>query len=190
MFAPPEQSGIVPLAHLAPDLCFYIASVSKSLAPGLRTGFLVAPTQTYFERILHVLRSTVYANAGFGPLVMASWVEDGSGFAIAAAMLAEVTARWELAAGILSVAGEAGFPLSPHLWLPLDELETERTAGRAQRAGVIVTPPELPLLDPKLISGLRICIGAAANRIDIALGLERLRGAVGRTAKIPSNALI
>jgi hypothetical protein len=121
---------------------------------------------------------------------MTRWVEDGAAFVIADAMVAEITARWQLATGILDAAGVQHFPLSPHLWLPFDELETERTAGRAQRAGVKVTPPELPLLDSKLISGLRICLGTPATRAELVLGLERLRGAVARTAEIPSGALI
>jgi DNA-binding transcriptional MocR family regulator len=190
LFAPPNRAGLAPLSQLAPELCFYITSVSKTLAPGLRTGFLVAPSGAYFDRIVHVLRSTVYANTSFGSLVMTRWVEDGAAFVIADAMVAEITARWQLATGILDVANAQHFPVSPHLWLDLDELETERTAGRAQRAGVIVTPPELPLLDSKLISGLRICLGTPATRADLVLGLERLRGAVARTAEIPSGALI
>ncbi|HTZ70501.1 MAG TPA: PLP-dependent aminotransferase family protein, partial [Acetobacteraceae bacterium] len=74
--------------------------------------------------------------------------------------------------------------------LALDELEAERTAGRAQRAGVTLTPPELPLLDSTLISGLRICIGAPKNRADLTVGLERLRGALSRHSEIPAIALI
>jgi DNA-binding transcriptional MocR family regulator len=190
LFAPPNRAGLVPLSQLAPDLCFYIASVSKTLAPGLRTGFLVAPTAADFDRIVHVLRSTAYANASFGSLVMTRWVEDGSAFAIADAMVREVTARWQLATAILDGANTRRFPLSPHLWLAFDELETERTAGRAQRAGVKVTPPELPLLDSKLISGLRICLGTPAARAELVLGLERLRRAVAGTAEIPSGAVI
>lgn len=190
LFARRRQPGIAPLAQIAPDLCFYTASISKTLAPGLRTGFLVAPTQPMFDRVVHLLRSTVYANCGFGPLVMTRWVEDGSAFDIAEAMLQEVIARWKLAVSVIDPAGTARFPQSPHVWLALDELEAERTAGRAQRAGVTLTPPELPLLDSTLISGLRICIGAPKNRADLTVGLERLRGALSRHSEIPAIALI
>jgi DNA-binding transcriptional MocR family regulator len=186
----PKGRGFVPLSQLAPDICFYTASVSKTLTPGLRTGFLVAPTVDLFDRVIQALRATVYANGGFGPFVLAQWVEDGSGLAIVEAMIREVSARWKLAAGLLEPLGGAGFAVSPHIWLTLDELETERAAGRAQRAGVTVTPPELPLLDPSKISGLRICLGAPKSRAELAVGLERLRDVLARAPQVPLNALI
>jgi DNA-binding transcriptional MocR family regulator len=190
LFRPDRKQGVSPLAQIAPDICFYVSGVSKTLSPGLRTGFLVAPTQDIFERTLKVLRSTVYANAGFGPTIMTQWIGDGSADKIAADMVEEVTVRWRLASAALRLSGKPDFPFAPHVWLPLNELDAERAAGRAQRAGVTVTPPELPLLDAKLISGLRICIGAPKTREDLTIGLERLSGALTKTPEFTQNARI
>jgi DNA-binding transcriptional MocR family regulator len=46
----------------------------------------------------------------------------------------------------------------------MPELAAERMAARALRAGVEVTPPSAPVVDPDLISGVRVCIGAIADR--------------------------
>jgi len=190
LFSPPSMAGLVPLADIAPDLCFYIGSVSKSLSPGLRTGFLIAPTQERFADVVRILRSTIYANSSFGPAVMAEWVEDGTGFDIAATMVKEVTARWKLAASLLDSPSGTAFPLAPHLWLSLNELETERVAGRAQRAGLTVTPPELPLLNPSLMSGLRVCLGAPRTRADVVLAMTRLRDALDNSQDRSANIFI
>src|SRR5271154_4091433 len=39
LFAPETPQGPYPLVTLVPEQCFYLASVSKSLSPGLRVGF-------------------------------------------------------------------------------------------------------------------------------------------------------
>ena len=52
-------------------------------------------------------------------------------------------------------------PASPHVWLPLSELESERVAGQAARAGVQVTPPQAPFVSGAAVSGLRLCLGGA-----------------------------
>jgi DNA-binding transcriptional MocR family regulator len=57
----------------------------------------------------------------------------------------------------------------------MPELEAEQLAWRALRAGVAVTAPGPPIVRPDLISGLRVCVGAAADIPELTLGLERLR---------------
>jgi hypothetical protein len=74
--------------------------------------------------------------------------------------------------------------------LSLSELETERVAGRAQRAGVTVTPSDLPLLNANLISGLRVCLGAPRSRADIVLAMTRLRDALSKSHDRSSNIFI
>jgi DNA-binding transcriptional MocR family regulator len=187
-FAPDQAGATVPLAQLAPDLCLYLSSVSKSLSPGLRTGFLIMPSAGLFDRAVRILRSTLYAAGSFGPMVTAQWIDDGSAFDITATMLHAMRTRWKRATASLRPLGITTAPFSPHIWLPLSELDMERAAGRAQRAGVSVTPPELPLLDSKLISGIRICIGAPRTEAELALGLERLGRALSRTPEAASSA--
>jgi len=67
---------------------------------------------------------------------------------------------------------------SPHVWLPMGELEAERVAGQALRAGVQVTPPRAPFVDGAPVDGLRICLGAAADLTTLERGLSVLRAAL------------
>ena len=91
-------------------------------------------------------------------------------------MRAELAARTGLALAILGAARWSAPPAraAAHLWLPMRELEAERVAGRALRAGVQVTPPRAPFLTGAPVSGLRICLGAAADLTALERGLAGL----------------
>lgn len=176
LFSPRAVKGLFPLASIVPEQCFYLASVSKSLSPGLRVGFLCCPAGPHFDALAKAVQATVYAPPAFGGVLFSRWVNDGSAFEIADAVLTEIERRVSLAKTMLGDQIAREIRLAPHFWLPMPELEAERLAGRALRAGVAVTAPGPAIVRPDLISGLRVCLGAAADMADLTLGLERLRG--------------
>jgi DNA-binding transcriptional MocR family regulator len=175
LFAPRTAKGLFPLASILPDQCFYLASISKSLSTGLRVGFLCCPAGPHFDALVKAVQATVYTPPSLGGVFFNRWVNDGSAFEIAAEVKAEIERRVSLAKTTLGeqIAGE--IRLAPHFWLPMPELEAERLAGRALRAGVAVTAPGPAIVRPDLISGLRVCLGAAADIAELTVGLERLR---------------
>jgi DNA-binding transcriptional MocR family regulator len=178
LFAPRGPRSVIPLAAMLPEQCFYIGSVSKSLSPGLRVGFLCCPAGPHFDALVKAVQATVYAPPALGGALFSRWVDDGSAFDIADAVKAEIERRVVLARTILGSRIADEIRLAPHFWLPMDELEAERTAGRALRAGVAVTAPSAAVLRPDLISGLRVCLGAASDIAALRLGIERLRTAL------------
>lgn len=180
-----------PLALLAPERTFHVSGVSKTLGPGLRAGFLVAPSQGTFERVLDAVRAVTFAPSGFGGLVATQWIEDGAADQIVAEVRAEATARLSLAREILGAAIEAPRSESaPHVWLPMSELEAERLAGRALRGGAEVTPPDAPIVEPGLVTGVRVCLGAAPDLQTLRQGLETVAGALSSEVGERSRALI
>ena len=69
--------------------------------------------------------------------------------------------------------------VSLHLWLPMSEIDAERAAARALTAGVRLTPPgAFAVSDSKTASGLRLCIGSAANRPTLERALSILKDAL------------
>ncbi|HZS85440.1 MAG TPA: PLP-dependent aminotransferase family protein [Stellaceae bacterium] len=169
-----------PLAALLPERSFYVSSLSKTVMPGLRTGFLLLPRgdAAMRERLARSVQATAIAAPAFGPAIAAAWIEDGTADAILAETRQEAAARRRLAGDILGCAPPPDASASLHLWLDLPELEAERVAGRALREGVAVTPTDAPIVDPRLISGLRICLGAAPDRASLARGLRVIAAAL------------
>ncbi len=168
-----------PLAVLAPERTFHVSGVSKSLAPGLRAGYLVAPPGDHLERVLRAVRALAYAPPAFGGLIATQWIEDGAADAIVAEVVTEMTGRMAMAREILGAAMEApASPSCPHVWLPMSELEAERLAGRALRGGVEVTPPDAPVVAAGLDTGVRLCLGAAADRDELERGLRGVAAAL------------
>jgi DNA-binding transcriptional MocR family regulator len=177
LYAGPERHA--PIAALAPERTLFVASLSKLVAPGLRAGVVVAPDQAGRERILLAVEGLLGAGDTFSRMIAARWIEDGTAMAIARENVAEAEARMALALEVLGPAVErpsAGGSL--HLWLPMAELEAERVAGRALRAGVQLTPPDAPLVGSGATRGLRLCLGAVRDRTRLEQGLRIVAGAI------------
>lgn len=186
----PPGAAAPPLARLLPERCLYVSSVSKLLVPGLRTGFLLLPrgATALREAIAGAIQATAIALPALGPSLVAQWLEDGTAAAMIEAARREAAARIAIARDILGPAYvPAAAPPALHLWLDLPELEAERVAGRALRDGVAVTPPAAPIVDGRLVSGLRLCLGAAPDR---AILRRALRIVAAALAASPERRLV
>ena len=172
-------AGLMPLACLAPERTFHAGSVSKTLAPGLRCGFLVAPDIARFERLSAAMRATCFSPCTLGPMVAVRWIEDGTADVILAAVRREASERMALARKILGASLERpSFDAGLHAWLPASELEAERIAARALRQGVMLTSPSALIIDGTQIAGLRLCLNATPDRASLERGLRIVAAAM------------
>jgi len=62
--------------------------------------------------------------------------------------------------------------------------------ARAMRAGVELTPPSAPVVDPSAISGVRLCIGVAADRAQLEVALDRVVAALDTDRTETQSAVI
>jgi DNA-binding transcriptional MocR family regulator len=171
-----------PLANFLPDSTYFVDSLSKSLAPGLRVGFIVAP-RTAVARVAATLRATMVEAPAVAAELGCRWIGDGTAARVIGWKRQETRARMEEARAIL-----AGFTVEPkhccaHLWVQVPEnWRAAALAARLQSHGVVISPAEAFAVDPaKAPNAIRICIGAEPSR-------ERLYGALRRIAETARDA--
>lgn len=167
-------------SDLAPERSLMVAGISKSVAPGLRLGFILPPDDGALrERLVRGIRAFGYSPPTLGGLVFAQWEQDGIADRIADDVLIETQARTELALRILGDAVAApGTGRSLHVWLPMSMVDAERVTARALRAGVAVTPPDGPIVDTAGPVGIRLCLGAMRCRQALESALECVKAAL------------
>jgi DNA-binding transcriptional MocR family regulator len=164
-----------PLAALAPERVCYVSGLSKTIAPGLRLGYLVAPPALR-ERLADAEHRTSWYVAPFAAALAARWMNDGTAWRRLAAQRRDLAARHAVVREALAGLDWAGAPHCPHVWLRLRRGPAADLAERALRAGVaVVADPVFAVGRGKGYEGLRISTGAAANRKQLAAGLGILR---------------
>jgi DNA-binding transcriptional MocR family regulator len=169
--------NLTPLAKIAPERVFYATSLSKTIAPGLRAGYLIAPSAAH-EQALDALHASALCAAPLGHALASRWIMDGLAAEVLTQTRGEMAARQAMALEILGAAMERAPAMGLHAWLPMSELAAERAAARLLRDGVEVTPPGDMLLDAATISGVRLCLGAAPDREALDRGLRAVKAAL------------
>lgn len=191
VYAPYAQDlDLPPLAALAPERTLYVTSLSKIIAPGLRAGFLVAPAGETFDRCVRALRALMHSPAGVDAAIATDWIKSGRADDLAREVRAEAYARTTMA--LTALEGAVAVPslvTGLHLWLPMPTAEAERMAARALTAGVRLTPPgAFATSSAQTATGLRLCVGAAANRATLARALQSLNDALAGETNDPARA--
>ncbi|NKQ11129.1 aminotransferase-like domain-containing protein [Pseudomonas sp. SST3] len=106
-----------PLAATLPERTLLISSLSKTVAPGLRLGFIAGPDR-WLSRIDPERQATSWALSTLCLQIGCDWLEDGTAARRLAWQREQMTRRWRLARKLL---GSVSSNASPHLWLELDE---------------------------------------------------------------------
>jgi DNA-binding transcriptional MocR family regulator len=162
-------------ATLAPDITYYVASLSKCLGAGLRIAYLIAPDQRRQWGVNGVLRTAAVMASPLTTALSTLWIEDGTVDAVTAAIRRECTIRQKLVAEILPHSSYVAHPEGFHLWLALPE-PWQRAAFaarmRASDMSVVIsdafavgdTPPE----------AARISLGGVLSRAEVRTSLEYL----------------
>ena len=170
----PEQP-LPPLTAIAPAHGYYITSTSKSMAPGLRVGYVVAP-ESRVDRVAGVIRASTWLIAPLLAELASEWIERGEADAMVAWKREETSARHAAALRILGRWLPGRPSPSFHLWLPLPEpWRTEEFVAQARAREVVVSPSEEFVVGRESAPhAVRVCLGATASRARLEDGLGRL----------------
>lgn len=167
------------LASLAPELTYYVSTVSKCLSPGLRTAFVAAPDAEAAEMVAQALRSLSLMASPLTLGVTTAWIRNGTAEAVLAAVRTEARERQALAAEILPQA--RGGPDGVHVWLDLPARWDERALrDAAQARGLSLVTAEAFAAGGSARNGMRISLGGPTRQAVLAealRGVARLLGA-------------
>ncbi len=168
--------GITPLSRLTPACSYLAASLSKSVTPGLRISFVVAPGHEEAQRLTASLRAALQMSVPLALAVATRWLRDGTANAIVKAVAAEAAARQSIAAAALAGHAYAAHPCGHHLWLKLPApWSSARFAAHLQRRGLGVVTAGAFATSERAPDCIRIALGAAPGRPTLGKALEILR---------------
>jgi DNA-binding transcriptional MocR family regulator len=169
--APPE-----PLAVRMPEQAFLIAGLSKSVAPGLRVGYLQAPS-AWCSKIAAVIRSDCWMTAPLMAEIVSRWIESGEMDRLNALQRARIDAEHAVASDALTGVAYRQAPTSSHLWLPLPEpWRAAEFAAALRQEGVLVKTADSFVIGRNAAPhAIRICMSGATSLDALARGLSLIR---------------
>ncbi|SFB29791.1 MULTISPECIES: PLP-dependent aminotransferase family protein [unclassified Pseudomonas] len=151
-----------PLATLAPERTVYVGGLSKSVATGLRVGFVAAPME-WVKPLERTLMATTWNVPGVMSAIAVAWLEDGTVAQLEAQKRQDAQARQTLAAQVLKGLAYVSHPSSYFLWLPLgEEARADQVAMSLQREGISVSTAEPFAVSAHVPHALRLALGSVA----------------------------
>lgn len=165
-----------PLSAYAPELSYYVASLSKSVAPGLRVAYVLAPDGRGATQVSSATRATLWMVAPLLAEIAARWIRDGTATRIAQARREEATARHQAATEALGPRLTRAHPYGYHAWVELPpEWPTAEFVAGSRRRGVAVSPSDAFAVDPSFaIPAVRVCLGQAVSGAELSRALRVL----------------
>lgn len=149
-----------PLAALAPDITIYVSGLSKSVATGLRVGFVSAPP-TLVPAIERAIRATSWNTAAVMTALACRWLDDGTVRRLEAAKRQDAEARQALARAELAGLDCVGHPSSYFLWLTLPpEVRADRVAADLAAKRISVTTAEPFAVTEHVPHAIRLALGS------------------------------
>lgn len=167
-----------PLAQLAPERTVYVGGLSKSVATGLRVGFVVAPAQ-WVPALERTIMATVWNAPGVMTAIAAGWIDDGTVLQLEAQKRQDAQVRQALAAQVLMGMDYVAHPFSYFLWLPLEEdIRADQVTMALARENISVSTAEPFSVSGHVPHAVRLALGSV-DKHALQAALLKVRWVVG-----------
>ncbi|WP_241048484.1 PLP-dependent aminotransferase family protein [Achromobacter xylosoxidans] len=151
-----------PLAALAPDITVYVSSLSKSVAAGLRFGFVSAPA-AFIPKINRAIRATAWNTPSLVTSLCCGWLRDGTVARLEREKRRDAGARQAIAAEALAGLRTVRHPASYFVWLPMPgEVRSDAVARRLRDEGVLVSTAQPYAMTGQPPHAIRLALGSVA----------------------------
>jgi len=158
-----EAKAPPPLAALAPDITVYVSSLSKSVAAGLRFGFVSTPAAC-IPKINRAIRATAWNTPSLMTSLCCGWLQDGTVARLEKDKRRDARARQAIAAKALAGLQTVRHPSSYFVWLPMPgEVRADAVARRLREEGVLVSTAEPYAMASQPPHALRLALGSVAH---------------------------
>ena len=172
------QDPLPPIAHLAPERTVYVSGFSKSVATGLRVGFVAAPAHRV-AALERTIRATTWNTPGVMTAIACAWIDDGTVSALEAQKRADAQARQALAAKLLTGLPYIRHPSSYFIWLPLaEDARADQIAVALLREQVAVSTAEPFATSVHVPHAIRLALGSV-DMDSLAAALVKVKRVVG-----------
>lgn len=158
-----------PLASIAPDIVYHVASLAKCLSPALRVAYVAVPEGRSL-RVANAMRASASIVSPLTSAVAARWIENGLADAVRDGIIRESAARLKVMSTTLSKHAEtssAGF----HVWLHVPEPWTRgELVSRLRSVGIgVVASDAFAVSKPP--EAIRLGLGAPETLEDVKRSL-------------------
>lgn len=165
-----------PLAALAPEATVYVSGLSKSVATGLRVGFVAAPA-AWVRKIERAIRATTWNTPGVMTAIACGWLDAGTVTRLEAEKRRDASTRQAIAADVLGGLRCVRHPASYFVWLPLaEELRADKVARALMSDGISVSTAEPFATTAQVPHALRLALGSVE--------LDALRDALQKVKRV------
>jgi DNA-binding transcriptional MocR family regulator len=173
LLAPAPQPPTI--YSLAPERTYYITSLSKILAPGLRVGFVATPPGMADGLALQQMIAGARV-AGLTAEVARIWTREGTAERILNDIHNELSMRRLMALNTLGRRRPQCAPGAMFVWLPVpDQWRPGDFARAAQARGVRVTPGTAFSVGRRQNDhAIRVCLGPPDTREALKDGLQKI----------------
>jgi len=174
-----------PISNFTPDHGFYLTSLSKSIFPGLRVGYLVFP-EAFKQRIEATIRNTIWMPVPIALALASKLIFSGQALAIQNKQNDIAIQRQKIAHLILKGEDISSQTNSFHLWLKLPKSwSCKKFCEALEKRGVLVSRSEYfrvdePYRKNKIMNistdpSIRISLMAAKSEDELKFALNIIK---------------